>query len=195
VRTRVPILLAAVAMTAVAACGGDDDDSAADTTSSSSGAGTTPDTSAPANLTLTSSAFTDDQPIPVEFTCDGQNTSPPLAWSGVPDTTEQLAIIVDDPDAPSGTFVHWVIWGINPDDGSLATGQVPPSATEGNNGAGSSGYIGPCPPSGVHHYEFNLFALSAAPDVEAGANAEQLRDAIADITLAEAQLVGTYTRQ
>jgi Raf kinase inhibitor-like YbhB/YbcL family protein len=152
---------------------------------------TTPDR---AGFTLTSRAFADGQPIPTEFTCDGANVSPPLRWEDALDDTKELALIVDDPDAPSGNFVHWVMWGFGPGSGATDRGELPAGAVEGKNGGGSAGYTGPCPPSGVHHYKFQLFALSGKPDVHAGATAQQLRDAIADITIAHVTLTGTYQR-
>jgi Raf kinase inhibitor-like YbhB/YbcL family protein len=186
-----------VAALVLSACGGDDDDDSSSGTAGTSTSGatsvssTTPDR---AGFTITSPAFTDGQPIPTEFTCDGENASPPLAWQDALDDTKQLALIVDDPDAPSGNFVHWVMWGFGPGDGQVAKGAIPSNAVEGKNGGGGEGYTGPCPPSGVHHYEFQLFALSDAPDVQAGATAQQLRDAIADITIAQVTLTGTYQR-
>jgi Raf kinase inhibitor-like YbhB/YbcL family protein len=180
----------------LAACGGDDDDTSAATPppdASEASSDSTVDENA--EFTLTSTAFEDGDPIPPQFTCDGQNTSPQLAWSGVPDGTEQLALIVDDPDAPSGNFVHWVMWGFAPADTPIAAGKVPRTAIQGQHGAGGEGYTGPCPPSGVHNYVFQLFALSSAPQVPPGADDQQLRDAIADITIGEATLTGTYTRE
>ncbi|MDQ1521415.1 MAG: hypothetical protein QOI55_2488, partial [Actinomycetota bacterium] len=144
-------------------------------------------------LTLRSSVFTDGQPIPKAYTCDGGNTSPPLDWTGVPDKTAQLALIVDDADAPGGTFVHWVIWGLAPD-AALESGRGRAGATVGKNGAGQQGYAGPCPPNGAHHYQFQLFALSAAPRVGPGADAQTLRDAIKGITITSTTLTGTYQR-
>jgi Raf kinase inhibitor-like YbhB/YbcL family protein len=192
----VSIALVAIALAAYG-CGGDDDDTASPaspTTTTTADTGGSSSTVLPTDFTLTSSAFADNQPIPKTYTCDGDNSEPPLEWSGAPDNAQQLALIVDDPDAPSGSFVHWVIYGFGPDDGATQAGQAPPGATEGKNGANGDGYIGPCPPSGVHHYKFQLFALSAAPDVQPGVNAQGLRDAIADITLATTTLTGTYTR-
>lgn len=198
-RVFVPIVVAAC-LALLAACGGDDDDTdnASPTASTSStttapGSATT-GTTGTADLALTSTAFDDGQPIPQGYTCDGDNTSPPLAWSGVPTGAAQLALIMDDPDAPSGTFVHWVVWGIDANDATLDAGALPAGAVLGRHGAGGEGYTGPCPPSGVHHYNFQLFALSAAPDVQPGASAPELRDAIADITVADTTLVGTYQR-
>jgi Raf kinase inhibitor-like YbhB/YbcL family protein len=183
-----------IAALVLSACSGDDDDGSSSTSQpgSAGSSTTTPDR---AGFTLTSSAFADGQPIPNELTCDGANTSPPLAWQDALDDTKQLALIVDDPDAPSGNFVHWVMWGFGPGDGSVEKGKLPANAIEGKNGGGSSGYTGPCPPSGVHHYKFQLFALSGTPNLAPGATAQQLRDAIADITIAQVTLTGTYQRR
>jgi Raf kinase inhibitor-like YbhB/YbcL family protein len=195
-RRRLVCAFVVVAALAFVACGGDDDDSNAQPQPSSStnppGTTTTADR---AGFTLTSSAFADGQPIPTEFTCDGENVSPPLAWKGAPTHTAQFALIVDDPDAPSGDFVHWVMWQFGPGDGSVERGRLPGDAVEGKNGGGGTGYTGPCPPSGVHHYRFQLFALSNAPHARAGATAQQLREAIADITIAQVTLTGTYQHQ
>jgi Raf kinase inhibitor-like YbhB/YbcL family protein len=195
-RVCVPIVVA-LCVAALVACGGDDDDTnnASPTSSTSSnGPAATTNTTRAAELTLTSSAFADGEPIPTAYTCDGDNVSPPLAWSGVPDGVQELALIMDDPDAPSGTFVHWVVWGIDAKPGSVEQGALPTGAVLGKHGAGGEGYTGPCPPSGVHHYNFELFALSGAPDVEAGASADELRAAVGDITVATAKLIGTYER-
>src|SRR6266536_2438083 len=99
-----------------------------------------------AEFELRSDAFGDGEPIPARYTCEGEDVSPPLAWTGVPEGAVSLALICDDPDAPSGTFTHWVAWGIDPSTGGLAEGQSAPR--EGPNGFGSGGYRGPCPPPG-----------------------------------------------
>lgn len=182
----ISFVLAAAACLALAACGGDDD-SSGPTTSISSGAG-------PGGFELQSSAFRDGGAIPARYTCDGAQESPPLSWAHAPRNTAQLALIVDDPDAPHGTFVHWVVWGIDAGSTSIAAGEVPPGASQGKNGAGQEKYAGPCPPSGTHRYRFQLFALSRPPTVGAGADAVTLRAAIADRTLASTTLVGTYHR-
>jgi len=148
---------------------------------------------APQTFDAASEAFTRGAPIPKQYTCDGANMSPPLQWANAPANTAQVALIVDDPDAPGGTFVHWVVWGLRPNSG-FGAGTVPAGAAEGNNGAGKLGYTGPCPPSGTHHYHFTFYALSKAPAVAEGATAEQLRDAIEATTLAAASFVGTYSR-
>ncbi len=175
----------------VAACGGDGDDSAPapSRTPAESTAG------ADASFSLTSPAFGDGDAMPEQFTCDGANASPPLEWSGVPVDTRELALTVDDPDAPGGTFVHWVAWGIDPAAAGLTQGSVPPGMVQGANGAGETAYAGPCPPGGpAHRYVFTLYALSAPVPLAPGADETELLAAIAGIELAEAQLTGTYGR-
>lgn len=115
-----------------------------------------------AELTLTSSAFAEGETIPVEFTCDGANVSPPLAWSGVPDGTTELVLTVEDPDAPYGTFVHWSVGGIEPSATGVERGAVPEGGSELGNDAGGRGYAGPCPPEGEepHRYIFTVTALA-----------------------------------
>jgi Raf kinase inhibitor-like YbhB/YbcL family protein len=145
-------------------------------------------------LSISSTAFEDGAEIPGPYSCDGEDLSPPLAWSGAPEEARSLALIVDDPDAPSGTFVHWLAWGINPDSGGLGEGEVAPS--EGTGGFGEPGYRGPCPPPGhgPHRYFFRLFALDQEPDLEPGASRAELEGAMEGHVLAGAELVGTYER-
>lgn len=145
-----------------------------------------------ARFTVTSSAFEDGRPIPERLTCEGEGLSPALSWSGAPMGTEQLALVVDDPDARGGTFTHWVVWGIDPADGGTSEGAVPDAAIEGENDFGETSYSGPCPPSGTHHYRFELLALSGSPEVDAGASAAELRDAVDGLVLDTALLTGTY---
>jgi len=144
-------------------------------------------------LALSSDAFEHGTAIPRRHTCEGEDLSPPLRWEGVPDGTRSLALICDDPDAPSGTFTHWVAWGIDPTEG-LAEGAAAP--VEGSNGFGSVGYRGPCPPPGhgPHRYFFRLYALDAAPEVEPAAGREALEGEIERHTLDTAELMGTYER-
>jgi Raf kinase inhibitor-like YbhB/YbcL family protein len=147
-----------------------------------------------ADLTLSSEAFASARPIPSRHTCDGEDVSPPLEWSGAPDGSASFALICDDPDAPSGTFVHWVAWGIDPTASALAEGEAAP--LEGANGFGTVGYRGPCPPPGhgPHRYFFRLFALSGQPQLDPGADSEELRRAMGDLVLQAAELMGTYER-
>jgi Raf kinase inhibitor-like YbhB/YbcL family protein len=146
-------------------------------------------------FSITSTAFDEGGEIPRRHTCEGDDLSPPLAWSEVPEGAASLALIVDDPDAPSGTFVHWLAWGIDPGSGGLEEGESAPS--EGASGFGDLGYRGPCPPPGhgPHRYFFRLHALDGAPELAAGANREELDAAIDGHVLETAELMGTFERQ
>ena len=145
---------------------------------------------------LTSPAFDEMGMIPAKYTCSGINVSPELNWEGVPEGCVTLALVVDDPDAPRKTWVHWVIWNIDPDLGGLAedisTEEI--GATAGKNDFGNYIYRGACPPSGTHRYRFTLYALSAHPDLEAGATKGSLVRAIKDITIDTCVLTGKYWR-
>lgn len=145
-------------------------------------------------LELTSDSFEPGEPIPERHTCSGEGTSPPLTWSFVPEGTRTLTLIVHDPDAPSGDFVHWLAWNIDPTDGGIEEGT--PAPVEGTQGFGRAGYGGPCPPQGhgPHRYHHRLYALDTELDLEAGAAREQLEDAMKGHVLAEAELMGTFER-
>jgi hypothetical protein len=149
-----------------------------------------------ARITVSSSAFGDGDAIPRRYTCDGDDRSPPLTWSDVPEGTRELALLVEDPDAPGGTFVHWVAWGLPADLGGLDEGTVPQGTGQGVNGFGRTGWGGPCPPRGhgPHRYVFTLFALSKALTLDEGASAQRLRGAMDDAVLAQGSLTGTYGR-
>jgi Raf kinase inhibitor-like YbhB/YbcL family protein len=149
---------------------------------------------APHSIIVTSPAFRDGRPIPARFSCDGDNVSPPLAWQGVPSAAKAVALVVDDPDAPRGTFVHWVLLDLAPDTSSLAQGSVPTGATQATNSAGKATYFGPCPPSGTHHYRFTVYALTSATGLPTGANLNRALKAINSSAIARGQLVGTYAR-
>jgi Raf kinase inhibitor-like YbhB/YbcL family protein len=151
------------------------------------------DKGAAMTITVSSSAFTDGGTIPRRYTCDGEDVSPPLSVSGLPSGVRELALLVEDPDAPRGTFVHWVAWGIDPAEPALAEGSAPPGA--GVNGFGRQGYGGPCPPRGsTHRYVFTVFALSRPAGLRPGASADDLRTAIQGAVLAEGRLTGRYGR-
>jgi Raf kinase inhibitor-like YbhB/YbcL family protein len=156
--------------------------------------GQEPTVTAANSITVTSSAFQDGQPIPARYSCDGDNVSPQLAWQGVPSEAKAVALVVDDPDAPRGTFVHWVLLDLDPGISSLAENSVPAGATQANNSAGKAAYFGPCPPSGTHHYRFTVYALSSATGLKAGADLNQALKAIESSAIARGRLVGTYTR-
>ena len=150
-------------------------------------------------LEITSSAFSEGEMIPTGYTCDGPDVSPDLAWTGVPETTQSLALICDDPDAPMGTWVHWVLFNIPPGARGLPD-EIPPDAAlengarHGTNDFGRLGYGGPCPPGGTHRYFFKLYALDTDLDLASGITKAQLIEAMEGHILAEAQLIGKYSR-
>jgi Raf kinase inhibitor-like YbhB/YbcL family protein len=148
---------------------------------------------------LTSAAFREGQPIPRQHTCDGVNVSPALEWSGAPQGTKTFAIICDDPDAPSGTWVHWVLYNLPGDRIGLvenvpATEKVPGDGLQGTNDSEKIGYDGPCPPSGTHHYFFKLYALDAELSLKAGATKAEVLKAMEGHIIGQTQLMGTYHR-
>jgi Raf kinase inhibitor-like YbhB/YbcL family protein len=151
-------------------------------------------------IEVTSPALEDGAAIPSRYTCDGLDVSPPLSWGSVPDGTQSLALIADDPDAPGGTFVHWVIYDLPPDTRRLPEDvpnrqTLPSGAAQGVNGAGSIGYIGPCPPSGTHRYFFKVYALDTELGLGGGATKEDALSAMEGHVLGEGQLMGTYRRR
>ena len=145
-----------------------------------------------AGLEITSAAFQDGGTIPIRHTCDGENVSPPLSFAGAPVATRSLALVVDDPDAPVGTFTHWLAWGIDPSAAGLDEGQA--ALREGRNGFGTTGYAGPCPPHGRHRYFFRLHALDTDLDLQPGADRDQLDRALEGHVLETTELVGGYER-
>jgi Raf kinase inhibitor-like YbhB/YbcL family protein len=151
-----------------------------------------PAVESPAALTVTSPAFEDGAAIPREFTCKGANTSPPLAWSGVPSGARSVALVVEDPDAPSGSFIHWVVYNIDPAQSAIAAGEVPQGAVQAMNGGGEVGYTGPCPPSGTHHYRFTVYVLRSPLTVPAGGDPGRVLVAIRGKTTARGTLTGTF---
>jgi Raf kinase inhibitor-like YbhB/YbcL family protein len=151
-------------------------------------------------ITVTSDAFTEGSMIPMQYTCDGADISPPLKWSGIPDGAKSLALICDDPDAPSKTWVHWVLYNLPPDltglPDSISSNEVlDKGARHGITDFGRFGYGGPCPPSGVHRYFFKLYAVDTMLDLSGRVDKEQLEAAMEGHVLASGQLMGTYTRQ
>ncbi len=148
---------------------------------------------------LTSTAFAAGQPIPRQYTCDGENVSPPLQWSDPPQGTQSLALNCDDPDAPAGTWVHWVLYNLPAKTRTLAeaipaTADLPDGSRHGKNGWGRLGYGGPCPPSGTHRYFFKLYALDTVLGLASGADKNQLLQAMQGHILAQTELMGTYKR-
>ncbi|MCG6963347.1 MAG: YbhB/YbcL family Raf kinase inhibitor-like protein [Acidobacteria bacterium] len=143
---------------------------------------------------ITSTAFAQGSPIPARYTADGDDISPPLEIHDPPDGTQSLALVMDDPDAPVGTWVHWVVWRIPPQSRELRPGEAPAGAVEGRNSWGRSGYGGPAPPSGTHRYFFKLFALDVSPELPPTTDKAALLKAMDGHVLGQAQLMGTYTR-
>jgi Raf kinase inhibitor-like YbhB/YbcL family protein len=149
------------------------------------------------SLRLTSHAFQNEGNIPDKHSKQGGNVSPHLSWTGVPEGTTSLVLIVDDPDAPSHPFVHWLVYGIAPNATELqehlpATPELPNGARQGRNGFGGLGYGGPQPPSGTHRYFFHLYALDTDTDMPAGLSRQELDGAIEGHVIEEAQLMGRY---
>ena len=151
-------------------------------------------------LELKSQAFAAGTTIPQLYSCDGQDQSPPLSWTGVPKSAKSLALIVDDPDAPVGTFVHWVVYGLPPrltqlDVGVKPAPTIPVGGLQGRNGRNRYGYAGPCPPPGTpHHYHFRLFVLDSSLDLQSGATAAELSEAMKGHRVASTELIGTFGR-
>jgi Raf kinase inhibitor-like YbhB/YbcL family protein len=150
-------------------------------------------------FTLESTAFGQGDPIPLRHSCDGEGMSPELSWVSPPEGTGSFALVMDDPDAPGGTWVHWVLFNIPADLNGLPEA-VPPSAEladgsrQGTNSGRALGYAGPCPPGGTHRYFFKLFALDQTLELPAGATADDLVVAAEGHILDQAELMGTYTR-
>lgn len=151
---------------------------------------------APAVFTLTSPAFADGTAIPAEYSCTGRNVPPPLRWQRVPAGTESLAVVVDDPDAPRGLFVHWVVTGIPPSTTAISGGVLPAAAVVSLNSSGKAEYLGPCPPAGtgVHHYRFQLYALRKPLTVAKSTPVPQANGAITSLSVAVARTVGVFGR-
>ena len=148
----------------------------------------------PSTVTLTSTAFGDGGEIPVRFTCDGAGASPPLVWKDGDRAAGAWAIVVDDPDAPGGTFVHWVLLDLPPATHSVRAGAAPAGAPQAENTEGHAGYTPPCPPSGRHHYRFTVYGLRAPTGLADGVSLERALDAIGSAAVERGRLVGTYER-
>jgi Raf kinase inhibitor-like YbhB/YbcL family protein len=151
------------------------------------------DAVAPDSITVTSSAFEEGAAIPERFTCRGAGQSPPLAWNGLPSGTSSVAVVVLDPDAPGGPFVHWVMVGLRSDHTDLAADTVPAGVVEARNSRGERGWTPPCPPSGTHHYRFSVYALERPVDLPDDAEPDAAVRAVQDARIAEGTLTGTVT--
>ena len=150
------------------------------------------------NLTVTSESFAHKSSLPIAYTCDGENVSPPLAWSGAPANTKSYTLICDDPDAPMGTWVHWVLFNISPEINNISENidenRLGPSVKKGENSWGKTGFGGACPPSGTHRYFFRIYALNTILTIDGNPTKTELLDAMKGHVLAEGELIGTYAR-
>lgn len=188
-----PILLAAM-LIAVISCGGDDCDEF-------DAANFDPLTDLPFELQIASPDFQDGGNIPIEFTCDGENRSPLLSWDRPPDAAESVVLIVDDPDAPTGIFTHWVIFNMDGSSDRIQRGVEPGESinggTQGRNNFIQRGYGGPCPPRGddPHEYRFMVFALNARLNLTADASAQDVLTAIRGSVIANGSMSGMYARR
>lgn len=159
----------------------------------------TPNQEQKMEIKLTSTAFKEGEAIPRQYSCDGINVSPPLEWTGVPKSAKTIALVADDPDAPSGTFVHWVLYNLSAANIGLVE-NLPPTeglragGFQGKNGFGKLGYGGPCPPTGTHRYFFKIYALDAELPLKAGATKAEVEKAMQGHIVAQGQLMGTYSR-
>jgi hypothetical protein len=150
-------------------------------------------------IKVISNAFKEGEMIPRQYTCDGKDISPPLTWTGVPQETKSMALICDDPDAPVGTWVHWVLFNLPPTSSSLPEGvssskSLDSGAKHGKNDFIKFGYGGPCPPGGTHRYYFKLYALDSMLTLDSGISKADLVKAMQGHILAEGQLMGRYKR-
>ena len=146
-------------------------------------------------MKISSSAFANNSFIPSKYTCDGQDINPSLKIENVPAEAKSLVLIVDDPDAPMGTWVHWTVWNINPETTEILENSLPKEAVEGMTDFGKPGYGGPCPPSGTHRYFFKIYALDRILALEKGSSLEKLEEEMKDHILDKAQLIGFYQRK
>lgn len=151
-----------------------------------------PQATTPATITVTSRSFEDGATIPTEFTCRGAGRFPQLSWRGIPAEARSVALVVRDPDAPGGTFVHWVLYDLPARDGALESGHVPATAREADNSAGTKGWFPPCPPSGTHHYVFTVYALAGTV---AGRSTKDVLTDIGQRTIATGTLTGTVAHR
>lgn len=184
-RTGAAVVAAALAVSLPAGCGG---------AQSTGGSASAP--AIPSAISVHSSAFADGGTLPARYTCDGAGDIPPLSWTHVPAKTRALAVIVDDPDAPGGTFTHWILLDIPAATRSVAQGDVSSAAHSGKNSSGSTGWTPPCPPSGdgAHHYRFTVYALGKSTGLPRSASVPRARAAIDRLAVARGRLVATYAR-
>ncbi|MBI3019429.1 MAG: YbhB/YbcL family Raf kinase inhibitor-like protein [Deltaproteobacteria bacterium] len=147
------------------------------------------------HVKLESSAFKHNERIPSKYTCDGDNVSPPLKISAVPTAAKSLVLIMDDPDAPMGTWVHWTVWNMDPKTPEMKENSTPTNTLEGITSFGNTGYGGPCPPSGTHRYFFKLYALNTQLSLKPSDDKSKIEKAMANHILDKTELIGLYSRK
>lgn len=145
-------------------------------------------------MKITSSVFENNGKIPRKYTCQGEDVNPPLEFFDMPKGTKSLALIVDDPDAPMGTWVHWVVWNIKPETREIKEDEVPEGAKQGLNDFRKHEYGGPCPPSGTHRYFFKLYALDTTLNISENSKKSDLENAMKGHILEKAEIVGLYAK-
>jgi len=148
----------------------------------------------PSMINITSPAFKNGGTIPSKYTCDGENINPPILIDGVSESTKSLVLIVDDPDAPVGTFNHWLIWNIDPKTNEIKENSRPPEAITGTNSAGLLKYTGPCPPSGTHRYFFKIYALDTILGLSGAAAKQDVEGAMKNHIIDSGELMAKYSR-
>jgi len=183
--------LAALAAALLAGCSGSSGGTGP--AASTPAAPAAPAPSAAAAITVRSPAFAAGAKIPARFSCRGSNTPIPLAWTGIPSATGSVAMIMDDPDAPSGTFTHWVVFNLPVGSTGIANGHIPAGAAQAQNGRGQAAYTGPCPPSGTHHYRFTVYAEPKKLPLRAGASLRAALAAIKADPISTGRLVGLFS--
>lgn len=146
-------------------------------------------------MTVTSTAFQNNALIPSKYTCDGKNYNPPLTFSQVPSNAQSLVLIIEDPDAPSKVFTHWVVYNMPSSTLQILENQVPQNSSQGKTDFGNIGYGGPCPPSGTHRYFFKLYALDTTFNLPEGITKEKVEEAVNGHIIESAEIVGLYKRQ
>ena len=146
-------------------------------------------------MNIQSSAFVHNQKIPSQYTCDGENTNPPLSFNELPEKTKSLVLIVDDHDASVGMWVHWTVWNIDPIDVVIKEGEGSATGVEGVNSFGSIGYGGPCPLGGMHRYFYKVYALDSMLDLDSSATKDSIVKAMEGHIIEKAELIGLYARQ
>lgn len=145
-------------------------------------------------MKITSSAFKREESIPSKYTCTGEDVNPPLRFEEIPEEAASLALVVDDPDAPAGTWIHWTLWNLSPETKKIEEDSVSQEAVQGTTDFGEKGYGGPCPPSGEHRYRFKIFALDKELNLKSGAEKEELDRAMEDHIIEKDELMGVYSK-